>query len=142
MARFETPQKRIKKGWLRGLIGMMLADRHIDQKELEIIEYRRRQWGLTQEDVKDVVQNPEQYGFVPPRTNVERLAHLFDLISIMTVDRDIDPRELIFCRTAARALGFPEKVVDIVVAKVVKAVKTNVSAPTREDEIAKWLQQP
>ena len=140
MAGFESLDKRIKKGWLLGLMKMMYADRHIDPKEIILVEKRRQQWGLTLEDVEDVKNNPNDYPYIPPTSNQERINAILDFMLIMMIDGDIDPKEVQCCHSAAKVLGIPEQFIDGVIQKARNAIQAGVPRANQEKEILDFLQ--
>ena len=141
MAGIESVEKRVKKGWLLGLIKMMYADGQVDPKELFLVVRRRKQWGLTPQDVEDVQRNPSDYPYVPPSTNKERAVAMLDFMSLMMIDGDINSKEVECCHSAAKALGIPPQFVDLVVQKARAEVLSKAPRSSQEQEILDFLQK-
>ena len=141
MAGIESVEKRVRKGWLLGLIKIMYADGHADPKEVLLVEKRRIQWGLTIQDVEDVQRNPDAYPYIPPSTDKERVVAMLDFMALMMIDGDINPREVECCHSAAKVLGIPPQFVDYVVQKVRTAILSKTPRASQEQEILDFLQQ-
>jgi len=140
MTRFESVEMKMKKGWLLGLIKMMAADGRIDPKELLLVESRRKQWGLSIQDVKDVQHNPDAYPYIMPSTNKERVTAMLDFMLLMMIDGDIDANEVRCCHSAAKALGIPDNFVDTVVLKARNAILSKTPRANQEQELLDFLQ--
>ena len=136
----ESLDKRIKKGWLLGLIKMMFADKRVDPREEILVEKRRKQWGLTVQDVEDVLRNPKAYPFISPSTDQERAIALLDFMTLMMIDGDINPQEVECCRSVAQALGIPRQFVDGVIEKARDRILSRTPRSSQEQEILDFLQ--
>lgn len=136
----ESLDKRIKKGWLLGLIKMMFADKRVYPSEEILVEKRRKQWGLTVQDVEDVLRNPNAYPFIQPSTNKERVVAMLDFMTLMMIDGDINPKEVECCRSAAEALGIPRQLVDGVIEKARARIMSKTPRSSQEQEILDFLQ--
>jgi hypothetical protein len=70
---------------------------------------------VKKEEIDFIIDNPHKVRFYKPRTALDRLEQLYDLIRMVLADSIIDPRELTVCSSIALKLGFKsENIHDII----------------------------
>ncbi len=94
------------------LIQLAEADKHFSQLERQRIFKLARKKNFPDNEVKDLIRNPEPIGTFGALSDAQRFDYLYNLIDIMLVDKKIFEQELIFCKDIAIKLGFKKNVVD------------------------------
>jgi len=111
-----------RKTAVRNVIGIMLADGKIDPRERTVLKAVCKRVGITEQEVADLMGNLGSSEFVAAKDDRERVLQLCDMVFMMLADGKIDKSELVFCMAAACRLGFHPKVVEGLIAKIVKDV--------------------
>jgi uncharacterized tellurite resistance protein B-like protein len=109
---FKTDETGIRRSHLKNLLSVALADGHLDEGEWELLKSLAELMGISENDVKAIRSNPEAVHFVPPRKYEEKVEQIQDLVALMTIDGDINPRELELCKKISLRLDVLPQMVD------------------------------
>lgn len=105
--KFETGEDKRRKSHCRNLIKMAMADGNIDETEMAFLYRIAKRYGLSNEEVQHVIDNPNDYPFTPPSTKQERYEQIINLCHMVLADGIIDENELVYSNKFAVGLGFP-----------------------------------
>ncbi|MEM6524921.1 MAG: TerB family tellurite resistance protein [Bacteroidota bacterium] len=94
------------------LIQLAEIDKHFSPLERQRIFDLARKRKFPQEEVKELIRNPEPIGTLGALSNDQRFDYLFNLIDLMLADKKIFENELVFCKDIAIKLGFKKDVVE------------------------------
>lgn len=94
------------------LIQLAEIDKHFSPLERERIFDLARKRKFPQDEVKELIRNPEPIGTLGALSDDQRFDYLFNLIDLMLVDKKIFENELVFCKDIAIKLGFKKDVVE------------------------------
>lgn len=125
---FESDDSKRRKSHFKNLFVVAFADGELDHNELDFINKIATRLEIPEKDVKNVLKNPDNIEFYAPENEEERFAQLYELVSIMMVDGDIDEKEVQLCKNFARKLDYKPHVVDQLVDDIRKAVKEKMGA--------------
>ena len=103
---------------IRNLVALAYADGKFSDEERQYIANVANEAGLTAEEMKQIINDPESIRFIMPANEIEKIEHLYDLILLMMIDGDLNENEIIFCRAMAIKMKIPYQVVDEMVAKI------------------------
>lgn len=84
------------------IIKLSDADHRIDQNEARFIHDLASKLGLTEEDVTNIHDHPEELRFTLPDNMLERMQQFYHLLFLMGIDGKITTEEREMCRK----LGF------------------------------------
>jgi len=132
---FESYDKKKRKSHFKNLLAVAMSDGNLANIEFDFILGLANKCYMTQEEVKRVVDHPEQINFYPPQTARERIDQLYDLVTVMLVDGTIDPRELEICKTFAMRLGFRTAIIDKMIEDVISFILSGVVAEAAIDQL-------
>jgi len=127
---FDSQEKKQMKSQILDLIRMALADGVIDDDEMNYIIELGREFSITRDEVKAIMNNPEDFHFYPPEDRLEAFERMFNLIGAMMVDGEIHENEMKLCRFYAVSLGFDQNTIEILINEIVDSLHKN-----EEDEI-------
>jgi tellurite resistance protein len=122
---------------IKNAIAIMLADGQIDPNEMEFLITICQRVGLSEKQLKAILQNPQSIEFTPAKNSNERMQQLIDMVWMMMADGHIDAREMDACITLAAKLGFKASTVGALVqhivneldrSRVARQVKVNIDA--------------
>ncbi len=106
---FESGEQSSQKGHFRNLIMLARIDGKLSTEEKGLLDRIARRLSLTDEQVKEVLDDANSYPMIPPVSRVERYERLIQLTQMIFVDGNIDPKEEVLIHRYGIALGFTEE---------------------------------
>lgn len=122
---FESGEHIAKKGIFNNLVMLARVDGKVDDNEIDLLSRTAKSLSLTPEQVKEIIEHPEQYPMIPPTTKEERLERFVHFIQMMNADGVIDPKEASLGIKYGVALGFDENEVKSVEERIITLVQNN-----------------
>ena len=81
------------------------------QHENQLLKKIATKLSLTEEQVTEICDNPDDYPFIPPVTREERYERFIQLVQLLGVDGNMDANETKMVRRLGVELGFtPERI--------------------------------
>lgn len=122
---FESGEHIAKKGIFNNLVMLARVDGKVDDNEIDLLSRTAKSLSLTPEQVKEIIEHPEQYPMIPPTTKEERLERFVHFIQMMNADGVIDPKEASLGIKYGVALGFDENEVKSIEERIITLVQNN-----------------
>lgn len=94
------------------LIQLAEADKHFARSEREMIYRIAKDRNFSEEDVNQLVKNPEPIGSLGALSPEQKLDYLIASIELVFADQKIFDSEVTFCRNIAIKLGFKKGIID------------------------------
>ncbi len=94
------------------LIQLAESDKHFAKSERELIYRIAKDRNFSEEDVNQLIKNPEPIGSLGALSPEQKLDYLLTSIELMLADQKIFDSELTFCRNVAIKLGFKKGIID------------------------------
>lgn len=120
----------VTKKQLNILIQLAEADKHFSKDEREMIFKIAKDRNFSEEDVNNLIRNPEPIDTLGALSNDQKFNYLYSSISLILADHKVFESELLFCKSIAIKLGFKKNVVDYFVdnfdKKPIEAIKSAV----------------
>lgn len=123
---FSSRNKEAKLSHLKNLVVLSMADGKVDKSELAAIAAICSREGLTEDDFRKCLNNPQSIDFVPPKDNITRVRYLKDMVLLMMSDGNVDENELLVCKLTAEALGFKHEVIDAMLFDIIAEIKEKI----------------
>src|SRR5688572_3792622 len=79
------------------LCQMAMADAILNKQEAEYLNSLCKQYGLTKNDLDEIMDNAYSIEFVAPETPLARLEQVYDLVRMVLMDEIIDERKVQLC---------------------------------------------
>ena len=79
---------------LKELIAMAYADEHLKKEEVEFIKAIAIRIEVEQEQLSEMLENPDHQPVQPPKQYVKRIIHFHRLMLMMHIDGNVDDSEL------------------------------------------------
>jgi hypothetical protein len=130
LERFEPAHAAKVKSHFANLCQLALADAFVTKDELEYLNKLCSNFNLDKEDFDYIMDNAYSIPFYAPKTSMERLEQIYDLVRMVLIDDIIDERKVFLCVEVAEKLGFKAHVVG----DLIKAL-VNVNEETGEDTL-------
>lgn len=119
---FETGEQTAQKGHFRNLVLLARIDGKIEVEERKLLTKIASRLALTDEQVKEIIDNPESYPVIPPYSKEERIERFVQLLEMSVADGDADGIEKSLIEKYFVALGFEdenyESMYELVLAKL------------------------
>ena len=122
---FKNPAKEEAKNYVSHLIRMAAADEEIHSKEIQFIKKVGAEKGLKEKEVSNLLNSGIKSATSYPENKTERFDLLYDVANLMFADGKVDDKEFDFCVDLASKMGFNSKVVDLLIAKIERALQIN-----------------
>lgn len=94
------------------LIQLAESDKHFARSEREMIYRIARDRNFPEDEVNQLIKNPEPIGSLGALSPEQKLDYLLTSIELMLADQKIFDSELTFCRNVAIKLGFRKSIID------------------------------
>lgn len=94
------------------LIQLAESDKHFAKSERDLIYRIAKDRNFTEEEVNQLIKNPEPIGSLGALSVEQKLDYLLTSIELMLADQKIFDSELTFCRNVAIKLGFKKGIID------------------------------
>lgn len=108
---FESGEQSRQKGHFRNLVLLTRLDGTVSESEMQLLKRIANRLSLTNEQVEDIINNPEDFPTIPPATREERYERFIQLIQFLVVDGQSDKKEEAMVRRLGIELGFtPERI--------------------------------
>ena len=105
----------VTKKKLNILIQLAEADKHFAKSEREMILRIAQDRKFPEEDVNQLIRNPEPIDSLGALSNDQKFDYLMDCIELIFADQKVFESEVIFTKSIAIKLGFKKNVVDFLV---------------------------
>ncbi|MBI3237687.1 MAG: TerB family tellurite resistance protein [Flavobacteriia bacterium] len=108
---FESGEQARQKGHFLNLVLLARIDGTISQQENQLLKRVAQRLSLTDEQVKEIMDNPDDYPMIPPVSREERYERFIQLIQLLVADGISDSGEERMVKRLGVALGFtPERI--------------------------------
>jgi uncharacterized tellurite resistance protein B-like protein len=124
---FNGYDKKKRRSHFKNLVAVARADGDVDRSEMDLIIGLAEKFHMSTEEVTRIIRNPEAVALVSPKTPEERIEHLYDLVTVMMVDRQIDEKELFLCKSLGVKLGCGEDAIDALVRDLIELAINGIS---------------
>ena len=106
------------KAQLSTLIQLAKIDGDFDgQEKLHILMVGKAN-GLSEAEIKDIVENPQPLPDVNTMTEDEKFDLLYNVVQLMKVDSQVYLSEIKYCEDIAEKLGFKKKVISALSSRI------------------------
>ena len=126
---------------VKNVIAVMLADGKIDPNEMKFLATVCQRAGLSEKELKNILQKPQSIKFTPAKSPNDRMQQLVDMVWMMLADGQIDQREMDMCITLATHLGFKPSAVGALVQHIISELKKNRAKQQVNIDLNSWLDE-
>ncbi|MBX2916129.1 MAG: TerB family tellurite resistance protein [Cyclobacteriaceae bacterium] len=118
----------VTKKKLNILIQLAEADKHFARAEREMILKIANDRKFPEEEVNQLVRNPEPIDTLGALSNDQKFDYLMDCIELIFADQKVFESEVIFTKSIAIKLGFKKNVVDFLIENLAKKPHTELKS--------------
>jgi len=103
------------KSHMKNLIEMAAVDGHFDTVEYDLLKEIAKRNNISESQLKSIRSNPQGIKFEVPANEKEKFHQLYDLVHMMTIDKEVHQEEAKLCNLFAIKFGYPkEKINDLI----------------------------
>lgn len=114
--------KASAKSHMRNLIEIAAADGSLGHEEQRLLEYAALRNNISKTKLKEIQSSTSSVRFEVPGSQQEKFFQLYDLVHMMSVDKNIHPEELRLCEIFAIKFGYRKEVVR----EMIEMIRTNI----------------
>lgn len=126
--RYESGAQAANKGHYNNLVMLTRVDGKVHDSEFELLARMAQRLSLTDEQVKEIIRNPEEYPMIPPFSKEERFERFIQFIEMTFVDGEIDPKEEALISKYGVKLGIDPEEVSKYSALIIDKVKESIDS--------------
>lgn len=122
------------KSKLSVLVQLANIDGDFAGEERDLIYMIGKANGITNEEIDNMVENPEPLPPVSTMSDEDKFEYLFHLVQLMKIDSQVYLSEIKFCEELAEKLGFKRNVISGLSARIYSdpAITSDVASLKRE----------
>jgi uncharacterized membrane protein YebE (DUF533 family) len=124
---FESGEQTSQKGHFRNLVLIARFDGKIIESEKNLLKRIAQKLALTDEQVKEILENSENYPVIPPYSVEERYERYVQLLQMSLVDGVMSQEEEVFVKKLGTALGFSDEVIELITKQIVDKIKSGLN---------------
>lgn len=124
---FESGKQSAQKGLFNNLVMLARVDGKVDQSELNLLGRIATRLSLTEEQVNEIIEHPDQYPMVPPISKEDRYERFIQFMELVCIDGVVDPAEEFLANKYGLALGFGSEEVTEIEAAIIVALQAGKS---------------
>ena len=98
--------KSTAKSHMKNLIEMAAIDGNFDDVEYDLLKSIAKRNGISEGQLTDIRKNPNKVIFEVPTDPTEKFHQLYDLVHMMTIDKNVNSEELKLSHIFAVKLGY------------------------------------
>lgn len=99
------------KSHMRNLIEIAAADGNLGEEEQRLLEYAALRNNISRAELAGIQSNTSKVKFEVPRGDRDKFFQLYDLVHMMSVDKNVHGEELRLCEIFAIRFGYRKEIV-------------------------------
>lgn len=105
---FETGERKQDRSHFRNMVLIAKADGLITEDERNLLHKMGQSLSLSEEQVAEIIKNPNKLSIVPPVSREERFEQMIELVRMVQVDGKIDDKEMEVLSRVAVGIGYED----------------------------------
>ncbi len=105
---FETGERKQDRSHFRNMVLIAKADGVITEDERNLLHKMGLSLSLSEEQVAEIIKNPNKLSIVPPVSREERFEQMIELVRMVQVDGKIDDKEMDVLSRVAVGIGYED----------------------------------
>jgi len=121
------------------IVRIAKSDNKIATEEIEFLAKVSHKYNITDEKFREILRNPEKVPTIAYLDCLERIERLYDLLTMVKADHQVEKEEVSMLRRITTGLAFPLNRVDMVVDYSIEIDVDQVSVEDFSDRILRLL---
>ncbi len=135
---FDNEFKRRMKGRFSAVVRVLFADGKFDPDEKKFMDKLAVKLEISDEEYKEILDNPLKYELNPPYLHEERLESLYNIARVVRHDHHLGDKQESLLRKFAIGLGFTTSNVDYIVNKALTIIDKKADLEAFTSEMQKY----
>jgi uncharacterized tellurite resistance protein B-like protein len=114
---FKSDDDGIRRSHVKDLVAVALADGQLTTDEWDLLVYLASRLDISEEEINDIKNNPDVVRFIAPKKYEEKIQQIEDLVAVISIDHDINPKEIELCKKISLRLNILPQIIDTIIAK-------------------------
>jgi uncharacterized tellurite resistance protein B-like protein len=127
--------KGTARSHMKNLIEMAAVDGNFDSNEFDLLKSIAKRNGISESQLAEIQKNPHGVKFESPTSNKERFDQLYDLVHMMSIDKNIHDEELKLCNLFAVRFGYEREKIK----ELIESIQLNIKNGQSHEEAMKRL---
>jgi uncharacterized tellurite resistance protein B-like protein len=127
--------KGTARSHMKNLIEMAAVDGNFDSDEFTLLKSIAKRNGISESQLAEIRKNPAGVKFEPPVDVTERFDQLYDLVHMMSIDKNIHQEELKLCNLFAIKFGYQREKIR----ELIESIQLNIKNGQSHEEAMKRL---
>lgn len=119
------------------LVQIAMADNIISEQELELLHRIGHRIGLTDREIKDLIEKTDKSNHIPPYAFSERFEQVYTVVKMILVDGIIDKDEMRLANNFASNSGFKDSEIPKLLVILISGIKQGKSEEALFEEYKK-----
>jgi uncharacterized tellurite resistance protein B-like protein len=125
--------KATAKSHMKNLIEMAAIDGNFDNLEYDLLKSIAKRNGISENQLKEIRQNPDKIVFEVPSDAKEKFHQLYDLVHMMSIDKSIHSEEMKLSHIFAVKFGYNRTHIK----ELIETIQGNIQHGQSHDEAMK-----
>lgn len=135
---FDNEFKSRMKGRFSAVVRVLFTDEKFDPDEKKFMDKLAVKLEISDEEYREILENPLKYELKPPYLQEERLESLYNIARVVHHDHHLGDKQESLLRKFAVALGFTTSNVDYIVNNALTLIDKKVDLETFTFEMQKY----
>jgi uncharacterized tellurite resistance protein B-like protein len=127
--------KGTARSHMKNLIEMAAVDGNFDSDEFTLLKSIAKRNGISESQLAEIRKNPQGVKFEAPVDVTERFDQLYDLVHMMSIDKNIHQEELKLCNLFAIKFGYQREKIR----ELIDSIQLNIKNGQSHEEAMKRL---
>lgn len=136
---FESGEQSSKKGMFNNMVMLARVDGKVQDSELHLLSRVAKRLSLTPEQVREIIEHPDEYPMIPPASKEDRAERFVQFVEMMNIDGSIDEKEEHLVSKYGIELGYTEQEVQRIEPTVIEKVTQHQNSDSIISEILELL---
>ncbi|WP_121667351.1 tellurite resistance TerB family protein [Mesonia aquimarina] len=124
---FDSGAHRKNLGHFANIVNLAAVDGEINAEEEKVLRRLAVKLDINETEFKEVMKTPEKFPINPPNTAERRLERLYDALTIIFADHDMDTQEAFLLKRYAVGLGFSSEDSENIIKRSIKILGRQLS---------------
>jgi uncharacterized tellurite resistance protein B-like protein len=120
---------------MKNLIEMAAVDGNFDPVESELLKSIAKRNNISESQLLEIRKNPQGVKFEVPSKKEEKFSQLYDLVHMMSIDKNIHDEEVKLCDLFAVRFGYPREKIK----ELIESIRFNIENKQTAEEAFKRL---
>lgn len=114
--------KTSAKSHIKNLIEIAAADDTFAPEEQQLLSTIASRNGISEKQLRQIKTDPGKISFEVPQDSVEKFGQLYDLVHMMSIDKNVHTQEMKLCELFAIKFGYAKESV----CELIESIHTNI----------------